>query len=212
MCSVAKNREDGVNPSRSRRCNRGRVPHEATGEDNPWEGAVTRVIRKPEDLPRVGFAKRPVRERQARFRFAPALGECRVMQANQPIGRSDPWDRIDPVLRARISLAGNTSLTIGVVPPGPGRAPCNGQRGACRAHSRHRGLRIPLRSCKVMEVAAAAATAATTMFAPLPAGRRVYALGATRLHRRHLNPDCPFASGGPAGSRGCAIDPVQEQP
>ena len=43
-------REDGANPSRTRRCNRGQTPHEPT-VGSQREGAVDRMIRKPEDLP-----------------------------------------------------------------------------------------------------------------------------------------------------------------
>jgi len=44
--------EDGENPSRTRRCDRGRTPQGATiGLIAGWEGAVSRMIRKSEDLP-----------------------------------------------------------------------------------------------------------------------------------------------------------------
>ena len=48
---LQENREDGLNPSRSRRCIRGRTPHTPLRSDS-WEGAASRVIREPEDLPR----------------------------------------------------------------------------------------------------------------------------------------------------------------
>lgn len=52
-----ENREDGANPSRSRRCHRGRTLQKTTvvssfrREAVPREGAASRLIRKPEDLP-----------------------------------------------------------------------------------------------------------------------------------------------------------------
>lgn len=49
-CGLQENREDGSNPSRSRRCNRGRTPQKPLSLD-AWEGAVSRSIREPEDLP-----------------------------------------------------------------------------------------------------------------------------------------------------------------
>lgn len=53
MCCLTENREDGVNPSRTRRCIRGQTLHDASQplSGNRWEGAVSRPIRKPEDLP-----------------------------------------------------------------------------------------------------------------------------------------------------------------
>ena len=47
-----KNREDGAIPSRSRRCNRGRMLQQATVIDFTGRRS-TRTIRKPEDLPEI---------------------------------------------------------------------------------------------------------------------------------------------------------------
>ena len=43
-------REDGENPSRTRRCNRVRKPQGSHCPEG-WEGAASRMTRKPEDLP-----------------------------------------------------------------------------------------------------------------------------------------------------------------
>ena len=45
----SQNREDGANPSRTRRCNRRRNPDQATVAR--WEGPGNRTTRKSEDLP-----------------------------------------------------------------------------------------------------------------------------------------------------------------
>ena len=46
------NTEPGLNPGRARRCNRGRLLHDATakGKQTRREGAASRMIRKPEDV------------------------------------------------------------------------------------------------------------------------------------------------------------------
>jgi len=49
-CCFQENREDGANPSRSRRCNRGRTSPSPLSRD-AREGAASRSIREPEDLP-----------------------------------------------------------------------------------------------------------------------------------------------------------------
>ena len=53
FCYAHGLREDGANPSRTRRCNRGRKP-QLIATVTPqawWEGAASRVNREPEDLP-----------------------------------------------------------------------------------------------------------------------------------------------------------------
>ncbi len=46
-------RESGENPEPALGCDRGRKPHMPLGIKNSWEGAVSRLIRKSEDLPDV---------------------------------------------------------------------------------------------------------------------------------------------------------------
>ena len=62
----ATKRENGENPLRSRRCNRGRTPHRPLRATCSWEGVASRLIREPEDLPMVSVAKSPPRSRCGR--------------------------------------------------------------------------------------------------------------------------------------------------
>ena len=53
-CGLRENREDGANPSRSRRCIRGRTPHTPLSRDCLGRRGA-RTIREPEDLPKCRF-------------------------------------------------------------------------------------------------------------------------------------------------------------
>jgi hypothetical protein len=98
-------REEGVNPSRSRRCDRIRLPHEATGPDEVREGAADRETREPENL------DRPAAQKEARvmpnlgivlsallvFLLSPPARGIPVYAANVDSFAPGPEDGRDPV-------------------------------------------------------------------------------------------------------------------